>query len=103
MSQARNESVSDQALIQAQPIAVAGKILQPVVRLQQWQALGDAGGGAFVRLAPHTVHVQTGDQTYTVPIVDPTQATLRRFFYLGAAISGFCLLLMLLTVGVTRR
>ncbi len=103
MPQAMANAVPAHALLEGTPITVAGKIVQPMVRLQRWQALGDAGGAAFVRLSPHSVRIQAGDSTYAVPIVDPTQASLRKFFYLGTAISGVCLLLMLLAVGLTRR
>ena len=103
MSPASEHAVPPQTLLQATPVEIAGNVLQPVVRLQKWQVLGDAGHVAFVRLSPHAVHVQAGDKRYVVPIHDPTQATLQMFFYWGAAISGVCLLIMLLTTWFVRR
>ena len=95
-------------LLQSTPIEVAGKLVQPVARLEGWrQRMGSAGEGMLVRLSPALIQVREGDHQYTVPIAgaiaDPTQHTLRTFFWLGGAVSLLCLSVMLLAVLFTRR
>lgn len=91
-------------LLQSTPIQVAGKLVQPVARLEGWrQRIGTAGEGMFVRLSPALIQVREGDRHYSVPITDPTQHTLRTFFWLGGAVSLVCLSIMLLAVLLTRR
>lgn len=103
MPEERDRPVRTRELIMATPVTVAGKVVQPIVRLDGWWQASGSGAGALVRLSPDSIQVQDGKRTYSVPITDPTSATLRTFFYLGGAISAGCILLMLLVRLATRR
>lgn len=99
----RERPMRARELILATPVTVAGKVVQPVVRLEGWWQTSGQGAGALVRLSPDSIKVQDGERTYSVAIPDPTGAALRTFFYLGGAISAVCILLMLLVSLATRR
>lgn len=108
MSQQLERSQRIDQLLQSTPIEVAGKVVQPVARLEGWrQRIGSAGEGMIVRLSPALIQVREGDQQHIVPIAgaiaDPTQNTLSLFFLLGGAISLLCLSVMLLTALFSRR
>lgn len=104
MSQDNGSPQRIHQLLQAPPIEVAGKVVQPVARLDGWwQAFGAAGAGAVARLVPLAVEVRTGDQAYSVPIEDPSQAALRSFLLIGGAFSLLCMVTILLTNLFTRR
>jgi hypothetical protein len=104
MAQLGERSQRMDELLQSTPIEVAGKLIQPVARLEGWhQHTGTAGEGMLVRLSPALIQVREGDRHYSVPITDPTQTTLRTLFWLGGTVSLVCLSIMLLTVLLTRR
>ena len=91
-------------LLQAAPVTVGDKVVQPVARLDGWwQDFGVNGAGAVVRLSPASITVREGERSYSVPIVDSTQSTLRTFFFIGSGVALLCLLVMLLTTLLTRR
>jgi hypothetical protein len=93
-----------QQLIEAPPIEVGGKVIEPVARLEGWQqTFGPGGAWAVARLLPVAVTVREGEQHYTIPLSDPTSNALRPLFLISGAVTLLCLFIMLLTTILTRR
>lgn len=90
-------------LLQAAPIEIAGKVIQPVAQLDGWWGGDHNGEGAWVRLAPATLTVREGARTYEVPMTDPAENVIRTFAFIGAAVALVSLLIMLFTTYLTRR
>ncbi|MEZ4733222.1 MAG: hypothetical protein R3E79_39510 [Caldilineaceae bacterium] len=109
MATEADQPVHMRELITVTPLEIAGKVIEPVVRLEGWCFAANAhngqggGGGALARLSPAFIEVRDGDQTYTVPVSDPTQSTLRTLLAISGAVSALCLLIMGLTALATRR
>jgi hypothetical protein len=103
MSAEQEQPVRTRELIMTTPLTVAGKVLQPVARLDGWWQASEWGGGALARLSPHSVKVEDGDRTYTVSLSDPAGADLKTFFYVGGAVAVGCIVFMLLVRLATGR
>jgi len=108
MATGTEKPVHMREFIKVAPVEIGGKVIEPVVRLEGWCFAanahdGQGGGGALARLLPVSIEVRDGDRTYTVPVSDPTQSTLRTLLAIGGAVSAFCLLIMLFTGLATRR
>lgn len=90
-------------ILQAAPIEIAGKVIQPVAQLDGWWSGGRNGAGAWVRLTPATLTVRDGALIYNVPMTDPTENVIRSFARIGATVALVSLLMMLLTTYLARR
>lgn len=92
-----------QQLLQAAPLEIAGKVVQPVARVDGWWGGGRDGEGAWFRLAPAALTVREGERSYDVPMTDSTESVIRTFVLVGGAVAFVCLLVMLLTTYLARR
>ena len=90
-------------LLQAAPIALAGKVIQPVAQLDGWWGGGQNGEGGWARLTPASLTVREGERSYEVPMTDPTASIIRTFVLVGGAVALVSLLIMLFTTALTRR
>ena len=92
-----------QQLLQATPIEIAGKVIQPVAQLDGWWGGDRNGERAWVRLSPASLTVRDGAHTYEVPMTDPAVGVIRTFVLVGSAVALVSLLIMLLTTYLARR
>lgn len=94
-------------LIEADPIVVGERSIQPVARLIGWETEGDAEPGSYVgkvgRLTPLEVRIDDGESQDTVEIDDPMVEPLRGILMVGAAVSLVCTLIMLVVNVATIR
>ena len=90
-------------LLQAAPIELAGKVIQPVAQLDGWWGGDQNGEGAWVRLSPASLTVREGERSYEVPMTDPAESVIRTFAMIGGAVALVSLLIMLLTTFLARR
>jgi len=105
MAQSVKQPQRIQQLIEARPILVAGKLVQPVARLDGWwQTFGATGEGGLVRIVPATIHVREGERSYSLPMTDPLPPALRTLFYVGGIVSLVCIAIMVsITLFTPRR
>ncbi len=93
--------------IEAEPLVVGGRRIQPVARLQGWALEGEEQGGSFVsrggRLTPEEIQVTTGDVEEIVAIDDPLQEPIRAMAAAAALVSVVCVMIMLAARVVTLR
>lgn len=91
-----------QQLLQAAPIEMAGKVIQPVAHLDGWWGGDRNGEGAWVRLTPASLTVREGAHSYEVPLTDPSAGVIRTFVLVGGAVALVSLLIMLFTTYLAR-
>ncbi len=93
--------------IEAEPLFVAGKRIQPIARLQGWAIEGRQSGGSFFssggRLTPEEIRIDTGATQEIISIGDPLQEPIRAMVAAGAIVSAVCILIMLAARVVTLR
>ena len=93
--------------IEAEPVLVAGRRIQPVVRLAGWEMDGDEQTGPFVssvgRLTPLEVRIESGEEQEVLSIEDPLQEPIRGILTVGVVVSAVCILIMLAAQVVARR
>ena len=86
-------------LIEAEPIVIGDRSIQPVAKLIGWETEGDAESGSYVgkvgRLTPLEVRIDDGESQDVIEIDDPLVEPLRGILMAGAAVTAVCMLIML--------
>lgn len=89
--------------IEAEPLFVGGRRIQPVARLVGWEMDGEEQAGPFMsrvgRLTPLEVRIDNaevqGGEEEVLSIDDPLQEPIRGILALCAVVSAVCILIML--------
>lgn len=94
--------------IEAEPIEIGGKRIQPVARLVGWELDADPETSPFMsrmgRLTPLEVLIYSGEeQQEVISIEDPLQEPIRGILAASAVVSVICMLIMLASKIVIRR
>ena len=91
--------------LNAAPIVVGQRRIQPMVRVAGWQTAASDGSfaGALGRVTPQAILVQEGDQEYTIPVTDPQREIVRGLLTGALAVSALCLLIMVVAGRAASR
>lgn len=97
--------------IEAEPILIGGRRIQPVARLVGWEMDGNEAAGPFVsrvgRLTPLAVKIDSaenyGEEPVVISIEDPLQEPIRGILTVCALVSGICIAVMLAARVVAGR
>ena len=91
-------------LIDATPITVGRRLIQPVVRVRSRRLRADDAQfvGVFGRVTPHALHVTEEGREMTLSLSDPQQEGVRGLLIGAFAVSGICLVIMVATKWLTR-
>ena len=94
-------------LIEADPIEIDGRRIQPVARLVGWDMDGASDSSLYMsrvgRLTPAEVWIDSENEQRTIiSIEDPLQEPIRGILAVSAVVSAVCMLIMLATQIFTR-
>ncbi len=95
--------------IEAEPIEIDGRRIQPIARIVGWEMDGGPESGPFMsrvgRLTPVEVRIDSGGtRQEVISIEDPLQEPLRDIMKVCAMLSAACMLIMLaIQIGSRRR
>jgi hypothetical protein len=93
--------------LEAEPITVGERSVQPVARLTGRRFGSGNEHGSFsaaaVQLKPLEIVVREGEEEYTIPIVEPQREPLRALLITGIAVAAGCVLVMIAAGRIARR
>ncbi len=112
MGKSASAGVKIDRYIEAEPVIVAGKRIQPVARIVGWEMDSDEESSPFIsrvgRVTPVEVRVDDsggddGESQAIIAIDDPSQEPIRGILAASAALSAVCILIMLIARVAIRR